>query len=54
MEHLLFLIWMLLYPLVGLLERYVSKVHLKEHYDDNIQGLAVMIRAVIWLGCYRT
>ena len=48
MLHLDFVVWMLLYPLVGVAEQYVDKVKLNKDFSDNVLALAALTKLIIW------
>lgn len=48
MLHLDFVVWMLLYPLVGLAEQYIDKVKLGKSFSDNVLALSALVKLVIW------
>lgn len=48
MLHLDFVIWMLLYPLVGVAEQYVDKVKLSKNFSDDVLAFSALVRLIIW------
>jgi len=49
MGNTLFVIWMLLYPLVRIAERYSSHI-MKEEYSSEIKGFGALINIIIYFG----
>lgn len=47
MLHLDFVVWMLLYPLVGVAEQYVDKV-MRKNFSDDVLAFSALVRLIIW------
>ena len=48
MLHLDFVVWMLLYPLVGVAEQYIDKVKPSKNFSDDVLALSALTKLIIW------
>ena len=48
MLYLDFVVWMQLYPLVGVAEQYVDKVKLGKNFSDDVLVLVALTKLTIW------
>lgn len=49
MENLIFVIWMMGWPLVCALEKVIIKNVLKKEYSDTVKGVSALFDLIVWV-----